>query len=72
MPARFRQLKLALVALGCVVEKPRAGSHWRVVRAGHQPYTIPAHSLGAEVSDVYIRAACRQLGLDELALRARL
>jgi len=75
MPARARDLRRALEALGATLE-PRSGrsgtSHWMATLGGVS-YPIPLHNgLKTEVPDVYIRGVCRALGLNEAQLRAKL
>jgi hypothetical protein len=72
MPASLRALKRAIEALGGTVEEPRSGSHWKA-RHGAACYPIPAHNgTKTEIADKYIRGLCRNLGLDEAALREKL
>lgn len=63
---RFRDLKRALIALGCTVSTSRGGSsHYHAEYKGVS-YPIPAsHGDNTEISDVYVRGVCRALGLDE-------
>jgi hypothetical protein len=70
---RFRDLQRALRKLGCTVEpSPGGSSHFHVTREG-RTYPIPAsHGLKAEIPDVYVKAICRALDLDERALRSLL
>lgn len=73
MPARFSDIVRVLAAFGVDVEKPSGGgSHWKAKRAGCRPYTIPAHNLKAEISDIYLRALCRALELDFKEFKKRL
>lgn len=72
MPARFNDLIRVLTALGCRVEQPSSGSHWKVYRNGKM-YTVPAHNGGkSEISDKYLRGLCRSLELDLLDVRSKL
>lgn len=64
MPAKFRKLIAVLAAWGVTVEKPKSGSHWKA-RYGGKMYPIPAHGMGTEVPDHYIRGVCRAFDYDE-------
>lgn len=69
MPARLRNIKRALEQLGARLEEPRRGSHWQAKHNGSM-YPIPGgNGLRTEITDVYIRAMCRSLGIDEQELR---
>ncbi len=73
MPARLRDIKRVLEALGVFVEEPTSGSHWKARGADGKTYPIPAHNgLKEEVSDIYIRALCRSFELDEKSFRSKL
>lgn len=69
MPTSLRKLKRAIEKQGGTVEEPKSGSHWKAKRDG-VCYPIPAHNgLKTEIAEVYIRACCRSLKLDEKTLR---
>ena len=66
MPARLREI-IAICAerYGITVEKPSSGSHWKCKRDGCRTYPIPAHNgERSEIPDQYIRALCRNFGID--------
>lgn len=71
MPAKFRTLVAALIQWGATVDKPSKGSH-RKVRYGDRVYVIPAHAMGSEVPDVYIRGVCKAFGFDYAEFRKSL
>jgi len=75
MPARLSAIRRALarLGLGIVIENPSKGSHFRCRRPGYRMYPIPAHNgEQTEISDVYIRALCKCLGIVEAELREHL
>jgi predicted RNA binding protein YcfA (HicA-like mRNA interferase family) len=58
---------------GVTVTKPTRGSHWKLTRAGCRPYTLPAPKGDkSQVSPHYLRAMCRQLGINETQLASHL
>lgn len=64
MPARLRDIKRVLTALGIAVEEPSSGSHWKASNDG-KTYPIPAsNGLKTEISDKYIKGLCRCFSLD--------
>jgi hypothetical protein len=65
LPARLSAIKREVEARGFTIQPPSGGgSHWKVVRKGGC-YPLPAHNgLKEEISDFYIRAMCRFLGID--------
>jgi hypothetical protein len=66
MPARMGDIVRAARRMGIEVEEGQATSHWKFRRGMYRPYPIPAHNgLKQEISDKYIRAMCRALGLSE-------
>ena len=72
MPVRAQKLSTALKQFGVATEKPKGGSHWRLVKDG-RCYPLPLNNgLKTEVSDVYVRGVCRAFDLDEAALREAL
>lgn len=72
MPARLRDIVRAVQALGGSVDEPNSGSHWKA-RFGTEMYPLPAHNgLKEEISDIYIRAMCRNLRLDYETLKKHL
>ncbi len=76
MPAKFRDIIRVLREYDVQVQEPSKGSHWRALgtRNGRPTsYPIPAHNgPKTEISDVYIRGACRAFGLSETEFFARL
>lgn len=72
MGVRFSSLIRAFEAMGCTVEVPSKGSHWKV-RNGSIMYPIPAHNgTKTEIDKKWIRGACRELQIDENELRSHL
>jgi len=70
MPARLRDIARALGKLGCRLEKPKTGSHWKTYAPDGKMYPLPAHNgEKTEISDNYIKGLCRALGIDEAELR---
>ena len=70
MPARFRDLERALRALGCRVEPPSRGSHYRCYNEVGHMYVIAAGNGGSmEIAEVYLRGLCRTLGLSLAELK---
>jgi|HubBroStandDraft_6_1064221.scaffolds.fasta_scaffold1437747_2 hypothetical protein len=70
MPARLRDLVATLRTMGVEVETPKSGSHFVARKPGCRPYPIPAHNgLKSEIEDKYIRALCRNFGIDPAALK---
>lgn len=73
MPARLRDIRRALESMGCAIEAPNGGSHWKATRPGLPCYPIPAHNgVRSEIGDTYIRGLCRALQLDIAAFKQRL
>jgi hypothetical protein len=73
LPARLAAIVRAATRLGVSVDRPSTGSHWKFQREGFRVYPIPAHNgERSEISDKYIRAMCRALGIDESELRSLL
>jgi len=65
LPARFRDIRRALLDYGITAEPPSSGSHWKLRDATGKAYTLPCHNGDrTEISDVYLRALCRAFGLD--------
>jgi len=63
--ARLRDLIKALAACGIAVTPPANGSHWKAKKPGARTFVIPAHNGDrTQVDDNYIRALCRNFGLD--------
>ena len=72
MPARLRDLRRALEALGVTVTEPSSGSHWRAAKDG-RTYPIPAHNgPKTEIGDEYLRGVCRAFSVDIEELKRRL
>lgn len=73
MPAKLSAIKRVVQALGYTLEPPRGGgSHWKVSWAGGS-YPIPAHNgLKEQIPDHYVRALCRNIGIDYEEFRRRL
>lgn len=70
MPARMGDIVRAARRMGVEVEEGHATSHWKFRRDGYRPYPIPAHNgVKQEISDKYIRAMCRSLGITEEEFR---
>lgn len=64
MPARFRDIRRVVIALGATIEAPSGSSHWKIRRADGAMYPIPAgHGENTEIGDHYIKALCRFLGV---------
>ena len=63
--ARLNRVAKAVESLGCSVTKPKRGSHWKVSKEGHRPYTLPAsNGKRTDIDDNYIRGLCRNFGFD--------
>lgn len=73
MPPKFRDVKRAFERMGATVSPPTGGgSHWKLQKSG-KTYPIPAgHGDKTEISERYVRGACRALDLDEAELRRHL
>ena len=73
MPARLSDIAREVVKLGCRVEEPSSGSHWKIRGPTGEMYPIPAHNgLRTEIGDTYVKKMCKALGLDFEVLRRRL
>lgn len=73
MPAKFSELKRAFEKRGITVEKPTNGSHWKCRAPNGRMYPLTAHNgLKSEITDVYIKGACRNLGISYEELLAEL
>lgn len=73
MPARFRDIKRVLAGYGISAEPPSSGSHWKLRHPSGKMYTLPCpNAERSEVSDVYLRAMCRNLGLEFAEFMSRL
>lgn len=73
MPARLRDIARACAYFDLIVERPSSGSHWKVKGDGARTYPVPAsNGEKSEISDKYIKALCRNFGIDERAFRDKL
>jgi hypothetical protein len=73
MPARLRALIAICAQFAIEVEPPKGSSHWKAKKAGFRTFPIPAHNAErTEISDSYIRALCRNFGLDYEDVQRRL
>jgi hypothetical protein len=62
MPRRLRDVLPVLRSHGCTCD--HGTKHYKITRPGMRPYTIPAHNgEKTEVSDEYLRAVARHVGL---------
>lgn len=69
MPARLSVLIRNARRLGCDVDKPRSGSHWRFFFLDRM-YPVPAHNgPRTEIPDVYIRGLASFIGVSEAELK---
>lgn len=65
MPARFRDIKRALLGMGFAVDSPDGGSHWKVRDRAGKLYPLPCHNgERSEITDKYLRALCRTFDID--------
>lgn len=70
MPARLSDLIRAAARFGVTFEDGKGTSHAKFRREGMRAYVVPAgNGRKTEISDVYIRALCRNLGIEEDELR---
>lgn len=69
MPARLRDLKRHLAAFGVEVDDTGGKHNYKAKRVGFRTFPVPAHNgWKTEIDDKYIRALCRNLGIDEAEL----
>ena len=74
MPARFREVVLALKGCGvlALVRKGK-GSHVILHDGGSKAYPVSLHNgEKTELSDVYIRGICRAFGIDFAEFKKKL
>jgi hypothetical protein len=65
MPARLRDLIRVCATYQIEIKNPKKGSHWKAVRGGSRTFPVPAHNAEkTEIPDEYIRALCRNFGID--------
>lgn len=66
MPARLREFVAAAGHFGFELDDSKKGKHcYKLRRPGERPYTVPAHNgLKTEIGDEYLKAFCRQYGID--------
>jgi hypothetical protein len=65
MPARLRELMRICEARFEISFGPGKGSHRKAKREGCRPFPVPAHNGDrSEIPDEYIRALCRNFGID--------
>ncbi len=73
MPARLREVAAILRTFGVDVCDTGGRHNYKATKPGFRAYPIPAHrGWHSEIPDVYIRGACRHLGIDEAEFWARL
>lgn len=72
MPYPLRTHKRALKKFGVEVELAGGRHPYKAVQAGRPRYPIAVHNTGDELDDAYIRALCRNFGIDEADYRAEL
>lgn len=63
----------ALEEYGVTLEPRGRGKHYKLSRDGARCYTITAHNgLKSEISDHYIRGACKNFGIEPSELKKKL
>lgn len=63
MPARLAEVARWLERRGATLEKPKSGSHWKVLLPDGSVFPLPAHNaLKSEISDVYLKRLAQAFG----------